>query len=437
MNYNMEKKVCDLCGSDNTKLVWEQIADGVGVSIKNDDGAAIHNVDVMCMDCGLIYKNPSFTRQELTRFYDQEYSQLFRPSWAKNISKHMLTYTLHTAILAIDWIKARQKLKGKSAIDIGSGDGIFARCLAAEGAEVTAVDMDPRAVDVAKKLHGIDTLKADFMADNGIKGKFDIVCLRNTLEHMYSPKEALLKAIEYMNEDGVILLELPSAAMPYPAIGVGPFLSPAHNYTFIPETVGLLADKCGLGIKDLQFAGHNSCMLILLNKDKQNSTFINQAEEVYNFLKERYTEHNDTFFQYKDIILKLLDPTNVSNTIDVITKRKHTSNVLVHHTLCQLPATKWGLKKMSEIFDNYIWSNAQASDIQCCAATFEYFKGMFYREMGDFTRAIDQYKKAKFLYPQFMEHNVVKEMLLEGILSEQHFGEYFWYSNEKTCKLIE
>lgn len=437
MDYQMENKVCDICGSKNVKLLWEQIGDGTCVTVKDSVGRPIHHKDVMCMDCGLIYKNPSFTRPELARFYKEEYTSLYRPSWEKSISKELITHTLYTSVLAIDWLKARMLLKGKTVLEIGSGDGIFARCMSAEGALVTPIDLDPRAVEIARKLHGIDTLQADFMDGNGINGKFDIVCLRNTIEHMYSPREALLAASSYLQDDGIILIEVPSAAMPYPAIPVGAFLSAAHNYTFLPETITLLAQKCGLAVRDLQFAGHNSCMLIILNKDKEHQTIPNQAEEIYTFLNERYKEHNETYFQCESIILKLLDSTNVSNTIEYIKSHKHTSNIITYHLLNRLPATKWGLKKMSEIFDGYTWSNAQASDLQCCAATFEYFRGMFYREMGDFTRAIEQYKKAKFLYPRFMEHNVVKEMLLEGILSEQHFNGYFWYSNEKTCKLIE
>lgn len=437
MRYEMEKKKCDVCGSDNNKVLWEQMNDGTNVQLRGDDGKAFHNIDVMCMDCGTIYKNPSFTRSELARFYREDYSALFRPGWDKSISKSMLTYTLTSAIMAIDWLKARLPLHGKRVLEIGSGDGVFARCLSAEGADVTPIDMDARAVEVAQKLHGIATIQEDFMSGAEKCCKYDIVCLRNTLEHMYSPKEALLRASEYMTDDGTMLIEVPSAAMPYPAINVGAFLSAAHNYTFLPETITLLANKCGLGVQDIQFSGHNSCMLILLNKDKEHHTFINLAEEIYAFLLERYKEHNEIFFQKRDIILKLLDSSNVSNSVDVIKSYKHTSNLITFHFLSSLPANKFGLKKMSEIFDSYAWSNAQASDIQCCAATFEYFRGMFYREMGDFTRAIDQFKKARFLYPQFMEHNVVKEMLLEGILSEQSFQEYYWYSNEKTCRDIE
>lgn len=436
MKYAMEEKKCDICGSSNTKVLHEQIKDGTSLVLVDDDNRPFNNRDVMCMDCGLVFKTPSFTRDELARFYDTDYSELYRPGWKKSISKTMLAYTLFQAIIALDWLKARIKLRGKTMLEIGSGDGMFSRLATAEGVTVVPLDMDPRACEVAKKLHGISTVQEDFMTTENVNDKYDIVCLRNTLEHMYSPMEALARAKNFMKEDGIILVELPSAAMPYPGIPIGAFLSGAHNYTFLPETLTIAADKCGLGVRDLQFAGHNACMLAILDNNKANETFINQAEDIYTLLNERYTEHNNTYFQQKEIVLKLFNESNVTIIVDSIKALKHTSNLITHLLLTQLPSGKEGLRKMSAIFDNYTWNGTQAWDIQCCAATYEFFRGMFYREVGDFTRAIEQFRRAKFLYPRILDNNAVKEMVLEGILSETVFGEYFWYSNEKVLKLM-
>jgi 2-polyprenyl-3-methyl-5-hydroxy-6-metoxy-1,4-benzoquinol methylase len=436
MKYELEEKKCDICGSSNTKVLHEQIRDGSTVVLLDEDNRPFNNIDVMCMDCGLVFKTPSFTRSELARFYETDYSELYRPGWKKTISKSMLAYTLFQAVTALDWLKARMKLAGKTMLEIGSGDGVFARLAAAEGVIVTPIDVDQRACEIAKKLHGITTVQEDFMTSGKINEKYDIVCLRNTLEHMYSPMEALSRAVEFMNEDGIILVELPSAAMPYPAIPIGAFLSGAHNYTFLPETVSLIAEKCGLGVRDLQFAGHNACMLAILDKNKSNETYINQAEDIFPMLQERYTEHNNTFFQQKEIVLKLLNESNVTIIVDTIKSLKHTSNLITHLLLTQLPSNREGLRKMSAIFDGYTWNGTQAWDIQCCAGTFEFFRGMFYREVGDFTRAIEQFRRAKFLYPRITDNNAVKEMMLEGIMSDSVFGEYFWYSNEKVLKAV-
>lgn len=439
MGYNLVSKVCDICGSGDVKPVWKHMADGSNIVIKQPDGSLVNDVDVMCMNCGLVYKNPTFDRESLTKFYKEEYSKLYRKSFEAGIPKDMLTYTLYVAIMALDWLSARIPLRGKKILDIGSGDGMFARCASAEGATVTLVDIDPKSRDVTMRMHGMDTIQADFSvgpAVNGIHDRFDIVCLRNVIEHMYSPSEALTAAGEYLKDGGVILIEAPSATMPYPAIPVGAFLSAAHNYTFTPSTLCNLAHKCGMSVSDIQYAGHNSCMLAIIKKCKQNYTIHNDAQDIYTYIKKRYKEHDEIYFQKESILLKLFESTNVSNNIDYINSLKHTSNVMALSYINGLPNNKDSMRVMAEVFDKYKWTVTQANDIQCCEATFEFLRGMFCREIGDFSRAAHCYKAAKFMYPRIMDRNVVKEMLIDGILSEQQFNNYFWYMNEKACQAV-
>ncbi len=70
------------------------------------------------------------------------------------------------------------KLKGKSALEIGCGCGFLSMLLAKRKADVTAVDMNPEAVEITKlnahanKTH-VHAFKSDLFSD--VSGKFDLI----------------------------------------------------------------------------------------------------------------------------------------------------------------------------------------------------------------------------------------------------------------------
>lgn len=70
------------------------------------------------------------------------------------------------------------RLSGLRALDAGCGEGKNAAYLAAQGCEVTAVDISARAIDHAKSFHGnlaIDWLCADIRSQAWPRDRFDII----------------------------------------------------------------------------------------------------------------------------------------------------------------------------------------------------------------------------------------------------------------------
>jgi release factor glutamine methyltransferase len=65
-------------------------------------------------------------------------------------------------------------LAGARAIDVGTGTGAVARALAAAGARVVAVDINPHAAALARRnAPGADVLRGDLM--RAVRGPFDVV----------------------------------------------------------------------------------------------------------------------------------------------------------------------------------------------------------------------------------------------------------------------
>ena len=95
--------------------------------------------------------------------------------------------------LRLDFIGARAPLKGSRVLDVGCGGGLLAEALARAGAAVTAIDLAPGMIEVAR-LHareaGLDidyrVVAADELQRATPQG-FDVVTCMEMLEHVPQP----------------------------------------------------------------------------------------------------------------------------------------------------------------------------------------------------------------------------------------------------------
>ncbi|MEM5804592.1 MAG: methyltransferase [Candidatus Aenigmatarchaeota archaeon] len=79
------------------------------------------------------------------------------------------------SVLAADYLAG---LRPKKALDMGSGSGILAIVLAKNGADVTAVDIDPLAVEATARnaeANGVKVKVAESDLFRNVKGKFDLI----------------------------------------------------------------------------------------------------------------------------------------------------------------------------------------------------------------------------------------------------------------------
>lgn len=96
--------------------------------------------------------------------------------------------------LRLGWIRQHTgSLAGKKVLDVGCGGGILSESMAAEGAEVTGIDLAERSLKVAR-LHGLESgVKVDYQLisaeDMARKhpGEFDVVTCMEMLEHVPDP----------------------------------------------------------------------------------------------------------------------------------------------------------------------------------------------------------------------------------------------------------
>lgn len=107
----------------------------------------------------------------------------------------------------LGYVRGRLELAGAHVLDVGCGAGLLSEALAREGAHVTALDLAPELIDVAK-LHLLESgLKVDYRLQAvehlaaEAPGSFDAITCMEMLEHVPDPA-AVIRACATLLKPG-------------------------------------------------------------------------------------------------------------------------------------------------------------------------------------------------------------------------------------------
>lgn len=236
---------CPLCGSERleTAFRYEEPPEGE-TPFPLRAGERYQREYLRCANCGHFV---AALELDLSRLYEGEYmdSTYAGDRLAKTFERIMgLPPEASDNVQRVERIQRFWHGAPGTLLDVGSGLGVFPARMKAAGWSCTALDPDPRSVEHAKEVIGVQAVQADFATADGL-GRFDLVTFNKVLEHVSDPAAMLARARSLLVEGGVVYVELPDGEA---AADEGPgreefFVE--HLHVFSAASLALLAHRAG------------------------------------------------------------------------------------------------------------------------------------------------------------------------------------------------
>jgi len=246
-NVEFEGIDCDFCSSKKYE-VWAQ---------------SRSNRLTRCSDCGLIRTNPRIKDKDYKykKLYDSAYFLQKNRFTKEEKDARIKTYQKEYSSLF-------EIVKGGKILDVGCGMGTFLSEMKGDWNKF-GCDVSEFGLQTAAQF-GIKTYLGEFEELNFDIQKFDVIYMRASLHHTYSPSKCIKRAHELLNANGILALTMCSNSD-----GVMGKLFRGHvksydqtvNYLFNSKTLRWFLEKTGFEIICCEYpyfgTGYNSIRDIL------------------------------------------------------------------------------------------------------------------------------------------------------------------------------
>ncbi len=142
--------------------------------------------------------------------------------------------------------------------EIGSAFGFFLE-LAQEHWEVAGIDITPEGVDFARSQLGLNVLLGDFMNLPAEYGRYDIICMWDTIEHLSQPVRVIEQAFRWLRPGGFLLIttgNIDSFMSRWRKANWRLIHPPTHLFYFSENTLSKAVEQAGFDFYDVSYVGN-------------------------------------------------------------------------------------------------------------------------------------------------------------------------------------
>ena len=200
MNLEFEKlNDCPACGQDDIKFDFSKYDDHLN-----------HEFNIFrCSHCGLYFVNPRIDKKHILELYDSSYfhgeNWDDKTDYYSNYSNKARFHELE--VLYCSQYEQMRRFIGRdnlTIVDVGCGLGFFSCLVQAKfpGAKITSIDISPEAVNHLKQK-GVNAILGDFLDVDLQNELFDVVYMREVLEHLYEPLSYIRKVKRLLKRGGL------------------------------------------------------------------------------------------------------------------------------------------------------------------------------------------------------------------------------------------
>jgi methionine biosynthesis protein MetW len=203
----------------------------------------------------------------------------------------------------------------KNILDVGCGDGTLSEIISRRlKVKVTALDISPALVQKAKEK-GIEAYTIDVCAQPlpFENGKFDVIVMARTLEHLVDPDSAIREIKRVLKKEGLLFLSTPNLAAWYNRflllLGIQPIFTEVSSRKIFGRKIRTLGEKAPV-------VGH--LRIFTLNALK---AFMSYYEFEIKEVKGSCFLENFSVFGYLDRIFAIIPSLSSYNIIVAINKK--------------------------------------------------------------------------------------------------------------------
>ncbi len=199
---------CKACGepSGNAKHLGFRLNQSQGMRPEKIHGIAV--AVMKCRNCEFVYANPLPVPESL----EQHYGVPPESYWRDGYFEVSPTY-FKQQIDQLKRLSGKKNLSGLKALDIGAGIGKCMIALEREGMEVHGLEPSTPFYDRAISKMGLSEAKLQNVPIEQVEyqeSAFDFITFGAVLEHLYEPKESVLRALKWLKPGGYMQIEVPS-----------------------------------------------------------------------------------------------------------------------------------------------------------------------------------------------------------------------------------
>lgn len=225
-----ESLSCYLCGKNGFRKRDGKVRDN-------------HSLDIIeCLACGLVFLSS----------FDHIHKDFYQE--ARMHDKHDEPVDIEVWLKDSAWdddrrfIFLKRVIENRSVLDFGCGAGGFLMRARTAASRVAGVEVETRLKPHFRK-EGLEV----FTDIAEVKGLFNLITLFHVLEHMKDPVTFLMRLSEKLNEDGQLIVEVPSADDALLKLYASDHFSKftywsCHLFLFTNETISSIAEKAGLKV---------------------------------------------------------------------------------------------------------------------------------------------------------------------------------------------
>lgn len=194
-----------------------------------------------CSDCQHVWLIPGPNARELKKHYNSAYQ----------VPREAYFHTVNQEFPALQHA-LEQLTPGRKMLEIGCSYGGMLARFAAVGWKVDGVELDKRAVEIARKSLGL-TVQAGTLREvvDKLSPPYDVITAYHVIEHVPDPAAFLSQIRALSASDGILLLRLPNASSVAARLTRGWwewFTAPEHINIFSPKSISLLLREKGFTV---------------------------------------------------------------------------------------------------------------------------------------------------------------------------------------------